>query len=218
MIEKIEEMIRRYRVHNINFVTPDHFIPHIVLIISRIKKKYDIPVIFNTSGYQSVEILRKIKDYVDIYLPDFKYSERSLAKKLSLCPDYTEVCLDAIYEMVKQKGFLKTEDGIAKRGVLVRHLILPGKIKNSIDVLSLLYCEFGKELPISLMSQYFPAVPQKDPDLNRFLKKEEFLEVYNHAISLGFENIFIQIPERPDRSFVPDFTKEQPFPGNKQRI
>ena len=210
-------MVEEHKVHNINFVTPDHFIPHIILIIERLKKKWpDIPILFNTSGYQSVRILQEIKNYVDIYLPDFKYADRELAAKLSLCPDYPSIALDAILEMVKQKGFLKIKDNIAKKGVLVRHLILPGKIENSINALSILYGEFGKELPISLMSQYKPVLPHKDLDLNRPLREEEFYSVYSHALELGFKNIFVQFPKdiKRDKRFLPDFTKYQPFEGN----
>ncbi len=217
LIKDIEYMIVRYKVHNINFVTPDHFIPHVVLLADKLKKKYSyIPILFNVSGYQSVNILKEIKDYVDIYLPDFKYSDNGLASSLSLCSNYSKIAIDAISEMVKQKGFLKIKNNIAINGVLVRHLILPGKIKNSLDVLSILYGEFGKYLPISLMSQYRPILPNKDSNLNRFLKKEEFYEIYNYALELGFENMFVQFPHELGKNdiFLPDFTLVQPFRGN----
>lgn len=221
IIQKINCMLMEHKVHNISFVTPDHFIPHILLIIEMVKKEWpDIPIVFNTSGYQSAEILKEIGDYVDIYIPDFKYSDKALATRLSLCPDYTNTALDAISEMIRQKGFLKIKDGIAKKGVLVRHLILPGKIKNSVDALSLLYGEFGKDLFISLMSQYRPVFSQKDPHLNRPLKKEEFLHVYNHALELGFNNMFVQYPEQVENNtdFLPDFRLDQPFRGNKNKM
>lgn len=216
LVEKILEMLRRYKVHNINFVTPDHFIPHIILAIRKIKKRgINIPILFNTSGYQSISLLKDIEEYVDIYLPDFKYSDKKLAAKLSSCPDYPKVALDAISEMVKQKGFLNIKDSIARKGVLVRHLILPGYVKNSIDALSMLYIEFGKQLPISLMSQYRPVLRQKDSRLNRSLTKEEFNLVYEHILELGFQNVFVQFPEDlKDTDFLPDFTLDQPFRGN----
>jgi putative pyruvate formate lyase activating enzyme len=220
LVEEIDKMIREQNVHNINFVTPDHFIPHIVQVIKRIKMDWpEIPIVFNVSGYQSINILKEIEEYVDIYLPDFKYSDRRIAAKLSSCPDYPSVALDAISEMLKQKGFLDINAPLAKKGVIVRHLILPGYIHNSIDALSMLYIEFGKELPISLMSQYKPVLPQKEPSLNRKLKKEEFLEIYQHMLELGFENVFVQFPEDTENesAFVPDFTSSQPFKGNLKK-
>ncbi len=218
LAEKVYRLIEEKEVHNINFVTPDHFIPHVILLIEMIKKRYpSVPIVFNVSGYQNVELLKEIGDYIDIYLPDFKYSDRRLASRLSSCPNYPEIALDAISEMIRQKGFLETSP-VAKKGVLVRHLILPGQIKNSIDALSMLFIEFGKELPISLMSQYKPVRKQRIEALNRQLMEEEFYQVYEHAISLGFKNMFVQFPEetKEDSEFLPDFTLSQPFRGNKR--
>jgi putative pyruvate formate lyase activating enzyme len=221
LLEKIEGMIQDHRVHNINFVTPDHFFPHVFRLVSLLRKDgFDLPVIFNLSGYQAPELLRIAEDYVDIYLPDFKYSDTSLAVKLSTCRDYPEVALKAIGEMVKQKGFFDTflkGSVMAKKGVLVRHLILPGKVENSVDALTSLFLEFGKDLPLSLMSQYHPVARQKEEALNRLLNNEEFDRVYAHAMDLGFENLFVQFPEkRPvpqsKRSpFLPDFLQAKPF-------
>ncbi len=221
LVEKIDRMINEYQVHNVNFVTPDHFIPHIIQVIEQIKANWPaIPIVFNVSGYQDVGILKEIEEYVDIYLPDFKYSDKKLATKLSSCPDYPSVALDAISEMIRQKGFLDIDSPVAKKGVIVRHLILPGHIDNSINVLSMLYVEFGKELPLSLMSQYTPVLKQKEQELNRQLKKEEFLRVYQHMLDLGFKNVFVQFPEEVENesAFVPDFTSSQPFKGNLKRL
>ena len=214
-------MIRNHHVHNINFVTPDHFFPHVFRLVSLLRKEgFDLPVLYNLSGYQSVEMLKVAEDYADIYLPDFKYSDSSLAVKLSKCRDYPEVALEAIGEMVKQKGFFDTflkGSEIAKKGVLVRHLILPGNVGNSIDALTSLFVEFGKGLPLSLMSQYQPIAQQKDEALNRLLSHEEFDKVYSHAMELGFENLFVQFPEKGPglqtaRSpFLPDFKQAEPF-------
>jgi len=217
LAERLYQLIEEKKVHNINFVTPDHFIPHLILLIEMIKKRYQIPIVFNVSGYQDVDLLKEIREYVDIYLPDFKYSDKRLAARLSSCPDYPKIALDAISEMIRQKGFVETSS-VAKRGVLVRHLILPGQIKNSIDALSMLFIEFGKELPISLMSQYKPVRRQKVESLNRQLRGEEFYQVYEHAISLGFKNMFVQFPEetKGDSEFLPDFTLSEPFKGNKR--
>jgi putative pyruvate formate lyase activating enzyme len=221
LFEKIEHMIWKYRVHNINFVTPDHFFPHVFELVTLLRKKgLDLPIVYNLSGYQSAETLKVAENYVSIYLPDFKYSDSFLAERLSKCRDYPGVALEAIAEMIAQKGFLDachTGSSTAKRGVLVRHLILPGKVENSINALTSLFVEFGKGLPLSLMSQYHPALYQKDESLNRFVSEEEFDRVYSHANELGFENLFVQFPDkasglRPRRSsFFPDFRRPDPF-------
>ena len=221
LIERVEEMIRVSHVHNINFVTPDHFFPHVFLLVSRLRiRGFDLPIVYNLSGYQSVDMLKIAENYVDVYLPDYKYADPSLAAQLSKCRDYPAVALDAIGEMVKQKGFLDAcsmGPEMAGRGVLVRHLILPGHVENSIDALTSLFVEFGGGVPLSLMSQYYPVFQHKDKDLNRFIYHQEFDRVYSHATELGFENLFVQFPEkeslsRPTRApFLPDFRKTEPF-------
>ena len=219
---KVIDMVEHHHVHNINFVTPDHFFPHLFQLVSLLRRdSFDLPIVYNLSGYQSVETLKLARDYVDIYLPDFKYSDPSLAAALSKCRNYPQIALEAIAEMVSQKGFLDssfTGASLATRGVLVRHLILPGKVANSINALTTLFVEFGPDLPLSLMSQYHPVVHQKDDDLNRPVSKEEFDRVYSHAKELGFEHLFVQFPEkctsqrRAVSPFLPDFERPDPFP------
>ena len=163
------------------------------------------------------------EDYANIYLPDYKYSDADLSKRLSKCEDYPSAALDAITEMVRQKGFLdsfeKAEE-IAKKGVLVRHLILPGEIKNSIDALSTLFIEFGPELPISLMSQYYPVLDQRETELNRLVNRDEFDRVHDHIMELGFKNVYVQHPDKSstgshkENDFLPDFNLPRPFKGN----
>jgi putative pyruvate formate lyase activating enzyme len=222
VLERVETMITKEGVHNVNFVTPDHFFPHAFRLITALRRKgHSLPMVFNLSGYQSGELLKLAHAHADIYLPDFKYADRSLAEKLSGCRSYPDVALSAVEEMISAKGFLDSlEDNLspARRGVLVRHLILPGYVENSLDALTTLFLEFGRCLPLSLMSQYCPVVPHDDPNLNRTLAKSEFDLVYAHALDLGFEHLFVQIPEkapganavkRPD--FVPDFRLDRPF-------
>ena len=195
LFKRVKEMIELNKVHNINFVTPDHFFPHTFQLVSLLRSKgYNLPVVYNLSGYQSVDMIKMVDHYADIYLPDYKYSDPVLSAVLSRCKDYPKVALEAISEMVKQKGFLdssKTNSSLARKGVLVRHLILPGKIENSLNALTTLFLEFGAKLPLSLMSQYRPALPQKDRDLNRPLTGEEFNRVYSHAMDLGFEQLYV---------------------------
>ncbi len=221
LTERAEEMVNQHGVHNINLVTPDHFFPHVFKLVGRLRHRgVHRPIVFNLSGYQSKESLISAEPFVDIYLPDFKYADPSLAGVLSKCRDYPLVALEAITEMVRQKGFLdgldSPENEPATRGVLVRHLALPGKVSNSIDALTSLFVEFGSGLPLSLMSQYHPVLEHKDPDLNRRVSQREFEEVLSHAESLGFENLFVQFPEegpqhRERLAFLPDFRNPRPF-------
>jgi putative pyruvate formate lyase activating enzyme len=223
LLVRAEAMIVEKGVHNVNFVTPDHFFPHVFNLVARLRERgHELPMVFNLSGYQSRELLKLAAAYADIYLPDFKYADRLVAARLSSCRDYPDVGLAAIAEMIVQKGFIdgfEDDFPLATKGVLVRHLILPGYLENSIDALTTLFLEFGAGLPLSLMSQYCPVVPHNDENLNRPLRKDEYDRVYAHALDLGFQHLFVQIPEElpetdPQRpSFVPDFRLERPFFG-----
>ncbi len=218
---RLLDLVQDKGIHNINLVTPGHYLPHAIDIVRRLRSEgLTIPVVYNSSGYEKVEALAQAEDIVDIYLPDFKYSDAALAQSLSRCRDYPGVALDAVAEMVRQKGFLDhftKRLAIATRGVLVRHLVLPGQVSNSIETLSMLYAEFGCDLPLSLMSQYSPARMVKQAELNRPLRREEFYRVYDHALELGFTHMFVQPMEsQPDSEdpFLPDFREERPFKGN----
>ena len=221
LVGRIINMIKSYGVHNVSFVTPDHFFPHVFDAVDKLRKKgCRLPIVMNVSGYQSVELLKLAENYTDIYLPDFKYSDSVLAGRLSSCQDYPEIALSALEEMLRQKGFLKISNaspGIATKGVLVRHLILPGHVENSCDALTMLFVEFGSKLPLSLMSQYYPAILQKFPELNRRIRRDEFGKVLDHAKDLGFETLFVQYPDQglvdPNKRprFLPDFSSPNPF-------
>ncbi len=221
LVESVFNMVTQYHVHNVNLVTPDHFLPHVFQLVSMMRKRgLDLPVVYNVSGYQSVDTLNLAENFADIYLPDYKYSDSSLAERLSQCPDYPKIALEAIVEMIRQKGVLDSclsGSDLAKKGVLVRHLILPGNVKNSINALTSLFVEFGGGLPVSLMSQYYPVFDQNDETLNRSITTEEFIKVYTHAQELGFEWIFVQFPEKMHKHrrdispFLPDFRQTEPF-------
>ena len=226
LFEGVVKMIREDHVHNINFVTPDHFFPHVFQLVFLLRRRgYDLPIVYNLSGYQSLDMLKMAEDYADIYLPDFKYADSSLSTRLSKCKDYPKVALEAIAEMVRQKGFLNYSESrseLANKGTMVRHLILPGRVENSLNALTAMFLEFGAGLPISLMSQYIPVIPQEENDLNRPITREEFDKVYSHALDLGFGQLFVQFPEQLslDRSkpspFLPDFLRAEPFAGTNQ--
>jgi putative pyruvate formate lyase activating enzyme len=219
--DKVSRLIMEKDVHNINLVTPDHFFPYTFRLVETLRERgYKIPVVYNLSGYQSIASLHMAEAYADIYLPDYKYSDPSISWRLSRCKDYPKVALEAIAEMIRQKGFLDSFKGktdLATKGVLVRHLILPGKIENSLNALTSLFIEFGADLPVSLMSQYHPVLPHDDMDMNRPIKQEEFDMVYAHALDLGLSNIFVQFPDETNiedkmhAPFVPDFRKAEPF-------
>ncbi len=221
LLGRVEAMILKEGVHNVNFVTPDHFFPHVFGLVAELRKRgHELPMVFNLSGYQSREMLKLASPCADIYLPDFKYADRRLAGKLSGCRDYPDVGLAAIAEMIAQKGFidgLEDDSLLASKGVLVRHLILPGFVENSLDALTSLFVEFGAALPLSLMSQYCPVISHDEETLNRPLTREEYDRIYSHALDLGFQHLFVQIPaELPEAdprrpSFVPDFRLEHPF-------
>jgi putative pyruvate formate lyase activating enzyme len=227
VVHRLEELSSTQGIHNVNFVTPDHFFPYTREIVRELRKKNVlIPIVYNMSGYECVESLRNIEEYADIYLPDFKYADNRLAAHLSHCQNYSSIALDALAEMIRQKGFLDTflagqTNQIAQQGVLVRHLILPGQVQNSCDALSMLFLEFGKNLPVSLMSQYHPVAQCINHNLQRRITDDEFRQVYEHALSLGLQNLFIQYPEMQKNQppeFLPDFTKAQPFKGNRENI
>ncbi|MBN1542751.1 radical SAM protein [candidate division KSB1 bacterium] len=221
LVERLVELYRSEGIHNVNFVTPDHFAAHLPQVVARLREsQVDIPVVYNTSGYSQVEVLRDLEPFVDIYLPDLKYSDPDLAERLSRAPDYPGVALDAIAEMVRQKGFLDSF-AIARRGTLIRHLVLPGFIENTRNALSMLFAEFGRDVPISLMSQYHPVGDTGIDDLQRSLYPFEFRQAVDHANALGFRYMFVQEmgPSRPEEegAYLPDFRLESPFRGNRRR-
>lgn len=210
-------------VHNLNFVTPDHFWPHIQSLCRTLREEgVRVPKLFNSSGYQQPERVAAYAEEMDIFLPDFKFAEPELAEICMKDKRYPEIALKALREMVKAKGFLEPWDttGVktAVRGVLVRHLVLPGHVENSLKVLNLLYEAFGPGLPLSIMSQFRP-VPAcfEKKKFGSALSSKEYEQVLDLVEKLGFERVYIQHLEE-ETSFLPDFKDPQdPFPGNKVR-
>lgn len=192
--------------HNINLVTPTHFAP--LIREALLLKKLPVPVVYNTSGYESVETLRSLNGLVDIYLPDFKYAEPELAGALSHAPDYPEAAFAAIGEMVRQAGPpAYGEDGMMKSGVLIRHMILPGHTRNSIAVLERIAQGFPG-IPVSLMAQYTPPEPfpegEKFPELQRPITRRELYKVQDKMFELGLDG-FVQSRSASGNRYVPDF-------------
>ena len=181
---------------NINLVTPTHYTLHIIKALDLAKENgLRIPVVYNTSGYEKTETLKLLRGYIDIYLPDFKYMDGLLAAAYSNAPDYPEYAKRALEEMVGQTGPLKLDEetGMARSGVIVRHLVLPGHVRNSKAVIQYLYETYGDQIYISIMNQYTP-MPQvtKDKLLGRKVTRREYEKVIDYALELGVENGFFQ--------------------------
>ncbi len=194
-------------VHNIEFVTPTHYIGAILESLAFYRPK--LPLIYNSSGYDKVESLKKLEGVIDIYLPDLKYSDNVLANRLSSCPDYVQTAVAAIGEMIRQTGDIVIEDGLMKRGVMIRHLVLPSHTKNSIGVLEAIRKNWGSSIPVSLMSQYFPAgIAEEYPDINRRLTRREYQKVLDRLYELDLDG-FAQDPDSADKKYVPQWDYRQ---------
>lgn len=198
--------------HNINLVTASHFVPHVISALDIAKEMgLSVPVLYNCGGYESVETLKMLRGYVDIYLPDFKYMDPALAARYSKCPDYPEAAKLALAEMVEQTGVpVFGEDGMLKRGTVVRHLVLPGCVKDSMDVLRYLHDTYGDKIYISIMSQYTPParIKEKYPEIARKLTRYEYGKVVRFAEEIGIVNGFTQYGEAAAESFIPSFNGE----------
>ena len=209
--EKLESLMLRLRdagAHNINLVTPTHFADTLARVLEKIKPTLDIPIIYNTSGYEKVETLRMLEGLVDVYLPDFKYASSELAKRYSNAFDYPLVAQKALGEMYRQTGeAVFDENGMIKRGVIIRHLLLPSHRKDSMEVLD----RIAEAVPVekvrlSLMSQYTPefALDCEYKNLHRRVTSFEYSSVLDYAVSLGFEGYFQERSSASD-SFTPNF-------------
>ncbi|MBR2352964.1 MAG: radical SAM protein [Clostridia bacterium] len=194
--------------HNINFVTPTHFTDPILRVLHSVKERLRIPVVWNTSGYERTETLRRLEGLVDVYLPDFKYAEEASAQRYSLAPGYPEVALGAIAEMVRQTGTpLFDGEGMLLRGTVVRHLILPGHRKESIAALRALADAVSPhEILLSLMSQYTPEFATDSPyrNLHRRLTSFEYDSVLREAQALGFSG-YMQERSSAKTDYTPNF-------------
>ena len=198
-------------VHNLNLVTPTHFVHRLAPMLERLKASGDlrVPVVYNTSGYERVETLRRLDGLVDIYLPDFKYFSSELSARYSSAPDYKDVATAALAEMLSQRGrYRYSEDGeLLESGVVVRHLVLPSHRKDSIRVLGYIAATFGTDdLLLSLMSQYTPdfALDTPYPELHRRVTSFEYSSVCKEAEILGFDGFF-QSRSSASSEFTPDF-------------
>lgn len=197
-------------VNNINLVTPTHYVPHIIRALDAVRGRLKIPVVYNCGGYESVETLKMLEGYVDIYLPDFKYMDGSLAKKYSRAEDYPDIVKAAVAEMKRQIGeCVFNKNGIMTKGMIVRHLVLPSYTENSKRVIEYLHKTYSDSIYMSIMNQYTPMEYVKDyPEINRKLTEAEYGDVLDFAVNIGVENAFIQAGGAVSESFIPSFDGE----------
>ena len=191
--------------HNINFVTPTHFAPSVAEAIKIARGRgLSIPTVYNSGGYDSLHALEILDGHIDVYLADYKFVREKTARELAYSENYPEIAKAAIAEMVRQQPTPVIEDGIMKRGVIVRVLLLPGHVAEAKLIVKYLYDTYGDSIYISLMSQYTP-VPGMAGALSRKVTREEYRELVDYAVRLGVENAFIQDLSSSGEEYIPDF-------------
>jgi len=210
-IERLSDIfleLQSQGANNINLVTPTHYVPQIIEAVENARGRgLGLPIVYNSSGYEKTKTLALLEGIVDIYLPDLKYFSKEIAKKYSNCEDYFPIAAAAIKEMVRQAGKpVFRPDGLMAKGVIVRHLTLPGYLEDSKNVIHYLNQAYGKQIFISIMNQYTPlANLERYPELNQTVNPADYDELIEYAISLGVENGFIQDGEAAKESFIPEF-------------
>ena len=198
--------------HNIELVTPTPQLPAVLeSLLAASEWGLNLPLVYNCGGYENADVIGLLDGIVDVWLPDFKYGSEADALACSAPGDYPRQALEAIGEMIRQTGErLQTAGGIARRGVIIRHLVLPGRVRNSLDAVRLIAERLSKKVPLSLMAQYTPiAAVTGDPLLGRRVTREEYEAVVDFALDLDFENLFVQ--EVDEQNLAPDFDKPEPF-------
>ncbi len=213
-VERLSEIfleLQEKGANNINLVTPMHFAPQITAALDIAKGKgLSLPIVWNTGGWELPESVEAVKDYADIWLSDFKYFDNSLAEKFSNARNYFEIASESLRKMVGQTGEAVFDDnGMMKKGVIVRHLVLPGHTDDSKKILRWLWENFGDRIWISIMNQYTPlCTDERYPELFRSVTDEEYEEIIDFAVSLGIENAFVQEGGAVGESFIPPFDLE----------
>ena len=199
--------LQEKKAHNINLVTPTMYVPQIIKAIIKAKKKgLTIPIIYNCSGYEKKETIQLLDGLIDVYLPDFKYFNDDYGKKYSGVNNYSFYAKESLKEMVKQTGPCQfNENGLIKKGVIVRHLILPTLYNDSKDILKYLYETYQDNIYISIMNQYTPMGNIKYQELNQPIRKDEYYNIIDYALDLGIKNAFCQEDETVSESFIPNF-------------
>ncbi len=190
-------------VHNINLVTPTHFSRQ---ILKTLERPLSVPVVYNSGGYDSVETLKMLEGKVQIYLPDMKYMSYSVSEKYSRAKDYPEVAKSAIREMFRQTGeFVIDDDGIMQKGVIIRHLMLPGQLEDTLDVIDWVSDEFGDKVIFSLMSQFTPNEKCTLPELQQTITQDEYNKAVDYMYLCGIENAYVQDFSSAKKEYTPPF-------------
>lgn len=200
--------LQKQQANNINLVTAGHYVPQVIEALQKAKRSgLEIPVVWNSSGYELAETLRMLEGLVDIYLPDFKYADGSLAEQLSGAADYPETAWAAVREMVRQQPKPEFDGrGMMKKGVIVRHLLLPGHVREAKEIIRRLHEAYGDQIYLSIMNQYTPMEAVKeDRLLGRKVTKREYEKVLDYALEIGVEQGFFQEGETARESFIPEF-------------
>ena len=213
-VERLSEIfleLQEKGAANINLVTPTHYTSEIVKAVAEARDGgLTLPIVYNCGGYEKPETLRTLEGIVDIYLTDFKYMDAEAARRYSHAPDYPEIAKEALGEMVRQQPEpVFDEKGMMKKGVIVRHLLLPGHLKNAEAVVKYVYETYGNRVYLSLMNQYTPLPGmEKWPEINRKVTRREYDRLLDYAVELGVENGFIQEGRTAEESFIPAFDCE----------
>jgi len=196
--------------HNVNFVTPTHYMPQILeaVFIAR-KKGLKVPLVYNCGGYESMEALDILDGIIDIYMPDMKYSDNTSAKKYSNAQDYFKINKIAVKEMYRQAGNLKIERGIAKKGLLIRHLVLPEDLAGSRKIFEFIANGLSPDTCVNIMAQYYPChLDGKFPEINRRITAREYMEAIRLAEKAGLKNGFRQVMSTIKRKRIPEWTDD----------
>lgn len=213
--ERVAEMMLELQakgVHNINLVSPTHYAPQIMEALASARKQgLKLPIVYNTGGFDSIELLKELAGKIEVYMPDFKYFDNEKALKYSGAGNYVEVVKEGIAEMHRQAGNIEfNKDGVAVKGLLVRHLVLPDNLADSEKVLDYL-ASLSKDIWVSIMAQYNPQFRAKEfPKLSRKLRAEEYQKVVDHAEELGLHNLYVQ-ELGSSEVYLPDFKNKNPF-------
>lgn len=197
--------------NNINLVTPGQYIPDIVWAVSDARRRgMELPIVYNTSGYENETELKLLEGIVDVYLPDFKYMDSALSAKYSRAKDYPSVAKQALSEMVRQQPDVVIDDatGLIQRGVIVRQLLLPGHVNDAKAILKYLHDTYQNSIYISMMSQFTPIALKDYPEINRTVTRREYERLIDYAIKIGITNAFIQEGDVAKDSFIPAFDCE----------
>jgi len=205
--KKIFELIKK-KIHNINFVTPTPWIPYVLTIAEKLKKT-GIITVYNTGGYDNPELLEKLDQVIDIYLPDMKYADDTLAQKYSGIENYSLINRKLVKQMAKSKKILLDENGLCRQGVIIRHLQLPGCLSDTLQIIDYIADHFADEVFFSLMSQYTPCY-QAPFELQKKIAPEEYEQALERVLKRGLENVFIQ-DLTSSGEYVPDFSRQEPF-------